>query len=201
MPSSPNEDFPEAVALFLAGMAVPVAVAAPAHDLLALYLSGTAYTVLAAAAFAVLAWTVLETFDLDRPNFAVASVVGPFLCFVTIVAYGIATSGYADLFEYLFHDNGYITYPAAFGAAGLLAVVVSRQYRNVATGHDRLPPARTVAAALGVLAVALLVVVLGANLAAVGVGRHDDELDAGVVEFVDERFGQVAVPEDDDVVL
>jgi hypothetical protein len=93
------------------------------------------------------------------------------------------------------------TYPAAFGAAGLLAVVVSRQYRNVATGHDRLPPARTVAAALGVLAVALLVVVLGANLAAVGVGRHDDELDAGVVEFVDERFGQVAVPEDDDVVL
>lgn len=184
MPSDPNEDLPEAVALFLVGMAVPIVAVVPARELLALYLSGTVYTALAAAAFAVVAWTLLEERNLDRPNFAVASVVGPFLFFVAIIVYGVLTKGYADPFQYLFADGGYMGYPAAFGAAGFLAVALSKRFRSLTAREPRVPRARTVAAGVAVAAAVALALGLGANLVAAS-AVSVTSVDSGVETMLD----------------
>lgn len=184
MPSDPNEDLPTAVGIFLVGAFIPVAVAAVAHELLALYLSGSRFTAVSAAVFAVIAWTLVEEWDLDRPNFLVAAVVGPGIFFVAILGFGVMTNGYADVFQYLFEDGGYMGYPAAFGAAGLLAVGLSKQFRPLAANANQVPRARTVAGAAGAVAVIALGLVLGANLAAAN-GVSVTSVDGGVAGVQD----------------
>lgn len=155
------------VAMFLVGMAVPLPVVVAFRDLLALYLTGTEFTVVAAATFALVAWVLLEEWRLDRPNFLVAAVVGPGLFFLATLLYGMAVGGF-DALRYLFDGVGIFGFLAAFGAAGFGAVGLSGQVRTLARHAERVPPARTVAAGSGVLAVAVLAVVFGANLAAAG---------------------------------
>ncbi|MFB6191902.1 MAG: hypothetical protein ABEI11_01110 [Haloarculaceae archaeon] len=166
MPTDPNEDLAAAVAVHLVGMAVPVAVVAAFEGLLSLYLSGTAVATVAAVAFGLVAWLLVEELDLDRPNFLVGAVVATVLGVVALVGYALVAGERTATYRYLFYGDRLMLYPGLFGAAGVGAVGLSRKYRSLAAGDGGVPPPRRVVAGIG-LAVALLAVLgVGANLAA-----------------------------------
>ena len=131
--ADPNRDLAVAAALVLAGALVPVGVSLLAHDLLALYLTGGTGLALAAGGFGLCLWLVVEWRDLDRPNVVVASVLAPTGLFAVVLL--LAPLGLFDLLPaHLGTDiAGVVGYLAAFGAAGIGAVGLSRALD--ATGH------------------------------------------------------------------
>lgn len=166
MSADPNEDLATAMVIHLAGMLVPLAVASAFEDLLSLYLTGGQFAAIAAVAFGLVAWLLVEEGDLDRPNFLVASIVAPLVAFVALAGFAVVVESRPPAFRYLFSDGGIFRYPGLFVAAGIGAVGLSKKYRTAAARDDRLPSARGAVFGVGLAVVLVAAVVAGVNLAA-----------------------------------
>ncbi|MFC4245430.1 hypothetical protein ACFOZ7_00175 [Natribaculum luteum] len=150
-----DEDFPAVAAIFVVGMALPIAVALAIHDVLALYLTGRQFASLGAAAFALLTWVLLEAREIDRANFLVASLVLPWIGAVGVVFVGFTVGQHPGGFRYLFgefEDLG--AYAALYTIGGVVAVALLRGVERFTRRDGWRPAPLTVA--VGLVAVLVL---------------------------------------------
>lgn len=137
----PSESLHRETAAVLAGILLPILVAAVFQNLLSLYVDGAGYTAVAAVLFAVGSWYCLERWELDRVSFVVAGVFIPTVLFfggalVLTVVYEAVDS----LIRYLFFDlAGYFRYLGSFAVAALAVAALSRRIDSVAERRPRVP--------------------------------------------------------------
>lgn len=175
MPVHHDEDFPMAFGLLIAGMSIPALVVGAGRSLLELYVSSLQFVVIAAFAFGLLAWILIERLDIDRTSFGLVAVAWPWpVLFVALMGFLLLHRGQqiprgpvADVFRFLIGDvEGFFLYGGLFALAGLGAVGVSKVVEAHAELDDRVPDGRVLATGLGLAIVAVVVIGLGANLAA-----------------------------------
>lgn len=158
-----EDDFLPAAGLVALGMLLPIPIVVAGRRVLPLYLSGTSLTVLVAATFGLLAWTVLERTGLDRPSLAVAAVVVPgssiFLVPLVVFIIGAESSVRRHL---LWDVPDLFVYAGAFAAAGLGAVALSWAAHRWQQRSARSLAPRRVVVAVWLLLVASVVVGAGA---------------------------------------
>lgn len=175
MPVHHDEDFPIAFAVLVAGMLVPALVVAAGLELLELYVSSLEFVVIAAVAFGLLAWILIERRDIDRTSFGLVAVVWPWpVLFASLFGFLLLHRGQqiprgpvADVFRFLIGGvEGFFRYGALFALAGVAAVGVSRAVEARGGQADRVPDGRVLATGLGLAIVAVVVLAVGVNLAA-----------------------------------
>lgn len=154
-----DEDFYTIVTVIFLGMAVPIVLSVLFHDVLELYLTGRHLTYLAAGVHALVFWALIATYDLDRVNVALASIVFPVIGIVIVLFTGLAMTDLHDGFRYLFLDvDDLATYAMAFGSAGIVAVAVEWKTDRLANEYDPLPTPQIIPVVLlAILALGLLV--------------------------------------------
>lgn len=159
-------EFRSIIALFAVGMAVPVVVALPIHDVLSLYLTGRQFTYVSALTFGLVAWLVLSMLEFDRVNFVVGSIVLPWVVvFVVLIPVGIASGSDLGVFWYLFQSIEHLgIYAAAYMGAGLGAVALHRATERFTAASNWAPEPQR-------LTLGFLVIVVGVALAVTG-GLH-----------------------------
>ena len=180
---TPSDDFPRLAALFVAGMLLPLAIAVPTHDLLSLYLGGQAFALLAATAFALVAWAVLATTDPDRVEFALVSVVLPWIVAIGLFVLGVALGSGTGAFAYLFFGlEDLLLYAGLFAGAGLVALAAARGADTLSARYPRLPAPRRIA--VGALVVAAVAVLgTGAVLQVTASSASITAVDTGVADY------------------
>lgn len=168
-------------ALFVAGMLVPVAAALLFHDVLALYVSGTAFASLVAVAFGALAWLFLTVVEPDDQTFLGVSLVMPWVVVLGTVGVVIAT-GMNPGWRYLIGQIGeVVAFGAAFMIAGLAALLVSRRTERLANRVGWMPSSRRLA--LGLSGVLVVLLLGGAGMATVSASTATiASVDSGVVD-------------------
>ncbi|WP_265107765.1 hypothetical protein [Halosolutus halophilus] len=179
-----NEDLPAIGAIFVAGMAPPIVVALSVHDVLSLYLTGRQFASLGAAAFALLAWVLLEARDIDRANFLVASLVLPWIGVVGVLFVALTLGEHPVGFQYLFgefEDLG--AYAAFYTIAGVVAVGLLRGVERFARRDGWSPAPLTVAVGL----VAVLVLGSAASGAYVTIAASSASISDVEADVIDRR--------------
>lgn len=175
MPVHHDEDFPTALTILLIGLLAPALVVAAARELLALYVSSLQFVVVAAMAFWLLAWILIERLEVDRTSFALVAIAWPWpVLFAALFSYLLLHRGepiprgpVADVFRFLIGDvEGFFLYGALFAVAGVAAVGASKAVEARAEHDDRVPDGRVVATGLGLAIGAVAVLAIGANLTA-----------------------------------
>ncbi len=177
-----DEDFPAIAAIFVVGMALPIAVALAIHDVLALYLTGGQFASLGAAAFALLAWVVLEARDIDRTNFLVASLVLPWIVAVGVLLVALTLREHPGGFRYLFGGTEVLgAYAALYTVAGVAAVALLRGVERFTRRDGWSPAPPTVA--VGLVAVLVLGSAAGGAYATVAASSASiSDVEADVVD-------------------
>ena len=151
-------------AVFLGGMAVPIAIAILAHGVLELYLTGLQFGAVAAAGFALVAWWILARRGFDHLEFALAAVVVPLLGLIGLFFVAVAVGSDLGGFGYLLWDvEGLFAYVGFFVVAGIAAVALQRGARRLRTRHPAVPTPATLAT--GALVLVAVVVLAGGVLA------------------------------------
>lgn len=175
MPVHRDEDFPTALAILVAGMIVPALVVLAGRELLELYVSSLQFVVAAAMGFWLLAWILIEHLEIDRTSFALVAIAWPWpVLFTALISFlllhrdqQIPRGPVADTFRFLIGDaEGFFLYGALFALAGVAAVGVSRAVEARSSRDERVPERRRLATGVGLTVVAVVVLAVGANLAA-----------------------------------
>ncbi|MEF8854768.1 MAG: hypothetical protein V5A24_04670 [Haloarculaceae archaeon] len=152
--------FPRLAALFVAGVWLPVVVAELTHDVLSMYMSGVAFTLVVAVAFALVAWLVFGVWDVDRVDFLIASIVMPWLAALALFLAALVVGRHLHLggLRYLgFSIEDLFVYAGSFTLAGIVAVGIHRQVATLADRYAPVPGPRRVAQVVVVLAVVAVV--------------------------------------------
>lgn len=192
-----SEDLGRAAAVFAVGMALPVLVVLAAPRPLALYLDGAGFTALAALAFGLVLWVVVEARDVDRVDVAVAAVLAPAVGFVAalcgLVTLSVAIEGYGlgpwePAVDYLAPTIGHLFgYVLAFAFAGFGALGAGRWVRR----RSDLSPGR---AATGTLAAVVVALALAGGVNALAAtGASVASVEPGAVEYGSEPALNVTV--------
>jgi hypothetical protein len=175
MPIHHDEDFPTAFAVLVAGMLVPALAVAAGRELLKLYVSSLQFVTIAAIAFGLFAWILIERLDIDRTSFGLVAVAWPWPVLLAALFSFLLLhrdqpfprGPVAEVFRFLIGDvEGFFRYGALFALAGVAAVVASKAVEARAAHDDRVPDGRVIATGLGLATVTVVVIAVGANLAA-----------------------------------
>lgn len=175
MPVHHDEDLPVGLAVLLAGMIVPALVLAVAQDVITLYVGPVEFVLVAAAAFWLLAWVLIESLEMDRTSFAMVGVAWPWpVLYAALIGFlllhrdeQVPQGPLADVFGFLIGGaESFFLYGALFALATIGAVGASKAVES-RTAHDaHVPDGRVIATGLALLVVAAVVIAAGANFAA-----------------------------------
>lgn len=175
MPVHHDEDLPVGLAILLTGMIVPALVLAVAQDIVTLYVGPLEFVLIAAAAFWLLAWVLIEYLKIDRTSFALVGVAWPWpVLFAALIGFlllhrdeQVPQGPLADVFRFLIGGaESFFLYGALFALAAIGAVAASKAVESRAAQDARVPDGRVLATGLALLVVAAVVIAAGLNFAA-----------------------------------
>jgi len=197
MPYRRSDDLWAPLALLSLGLLLPGLLWALAADLIALYGSAVALTIVVTIGYALTAWYLIDRDRIDRTSFLLVSLIWPWpllfglLVLVLLLNQGeqIARGPLANVFRAVTTDwpGSLIGYGAVYAGTGVAVFLASRRYERQARTADRLPsPSRFIPAIVAV-AVLIAVVATGAN-AVTTRSASIEAVGPGTVDFHDPTF-------------
>ncbi|QLK24965.1 hypothetical protein HYG81_12700 [Natrinema zhouii] len=145
----PGDDLVPALALVIAGVLVPLFVAARYEGLLELYIDPKEYSILVALGVGLVFWLLVDGFDLDRVTVFGTAIIAPMPVTIAVgllaAVLDLAWLG-SSVVDELF------PYSLAITAAGALAVGLSLLTEQLSIRHPRLPERRWLALTAGATA-------------------------------------------------
>lgn len=145
----PGDDLVPALALVIAGVLVPLFVAARYEGHLEPYLDLKEYSILVALGVGLVFWLLVEGFDLDRVTVFGTAIIAPIPVTIAVGLLAVVLE-LAWLDSFVFDEL--FLYSLAITAAGALAVGLSLLTEQLSIRHPRLPERRRMALTVGAMA-------------------------------------------------
>lgn len=180
-PMYSTSDVTKTVAVFLAGMVLPMALSNAFSDVIQLYLSAPQFTGVVAVAFWLLFWVFLATFEPDRQDVFLGSLIFPWIIGIGMMFVLVSTGGAGGTAVPFGTMEGFATYVASFVGVGLVAIATHRRSDRLSRTYEAIPSSRSMAISVTIFVV-VAAITLGGVQHATARSSTISDVEPGVVE-------------------